>query len=59
MAVASLSPLPSAPLDTLKRVLRSLMALVVVVVRSVSLATDLVPYGDRTAGRIGSLWRRV
>ncbi|MEB3194414.1 MAG: photosystem II protein PsbQ [Cyanobacteriota bacterium] len=38
MAVASLSPLPSAPLDTLKRVLRSLMALVVVVVLSVSLA---------------------
>ena len=38
MAVASLSPLPSAPLDTLKRVLRSLMALAVAVLLSISLA---------------------
>lgn len=26
--------------------------------RSASLATDLVPHGPRTAGRIGSIWRR-
>jgi photosystem II protein PsbQ len=38
MAVASLPPLPSAPLDTLKRVLRSLMALAVAVLLSISLA---------------------
>lgn len=28
-------------------------------VRTASLATDLVPYGARTAGRVGSIWRRV
>ncbi len=27
--------------------------------RSTSIASDLVPYSARTAGRIGSLWRRV
>lgn len=42
--------------ETTKAMLRGLP---VQHVRSVSLATDLVPYGDRTAGRIGSLWRRV
>lgn len=42
--------------ETTKAMLRGLP---VEHVRSASLATDLVPYGERTAGRIGSLWRRM